>query len=567
MNPELNILGINCFSHDTSAALLKGGQLVAFAEEERFTRQKHSRQFPYLAIEYCLQEGDLDINDIQCVAFPFIPSEDLKRGFNDFRRHPSTALRFGGQLNFDYQLNKKVRMFKKHYRYKGEVVHVGHHDAHIGSSFFGSPFKEAALLSIDRGGDYISTLLAQGKDNKILTIKEINNPHSLGSFYSCITNFLGFKPNGGEGKVMGLAPYGRPTCYHAFKKMVKLEEGGGFKIDLSYFTYHLKGGYGVSPKFMELFGPPRVSEAPITVRDEDIAWAVQKVTEDVAVHLANYLYEKTGLTNLCLAGGLALNGVMNHVIKKNTPFKEIFIQPAANDGGTSIGAAYCVWHGLLDNRREHLFTPSLAGFAHPYLGPSFNTEQIEQTLSHFDFKVAQLKSPAKKAAELLKKGKIIGWFQGRMEGGPRALGNRSILANPTISDMKEQLNSRVKFREGFRPFAPAVLEEEAAGFFDEFYPSPFMLTVLPIKKEKRHLLPAVCHVDNTGRLQTVSRALNPLFYELISEFYKLSGVPVVLNTSFNVRGEPIVASVEDALHCFTGTNLDALIIGNYLVEK
>lgn len=555
----MNILGINCFSHDTSAALLKDGQLIAFAEEERFNREKHTCQFPNLAIEYCLQEGGLDIKDIEYVAFPFIPSEDLKRGFRDFRRSPATILRFAGQLNFDYSLSRKVRLFKRHYRFKGETVFVGHHDAHIGSSFYGSPFEEAALMSLDRGGDYISTMLGQGKGNKIFTIAEINNPHSLGSFYSCITNYLGFKPNGGEGKVMGLAPYGRPTYYDDFKKLIKLEEGG-FKVDLSYFTYHLKGGYGVSHKFVKKFGLPRQPESSMTKKYEDIAWAVQKVTEDTAIHLAIYLYEKTKLSNLCLAGGLALNGVMNHAIKMNTPFKEMFIQPAANDGGASIGAVYCVWYGMLENPRKHLFK-------YPFLGPYFKNGQIEQKLDSYNLKVTKLKEPAKKAAELLRQGKIIGWFQGKMEAGPRALGNRSILADPTNPKMKDHLNKRVKHRESFRPFAPAVLEEEAHRFFDEYYSSPFMLTVLPIKKDKRSLIPAVCHVDNTGRLQTVDKETNPMFYELINEFYKLSDVPVILNTSFNVRGEPIVCSVDDALHCFTGTELDALIIGDYLVEK
>ncbi|TET54454.1 MAG: hypothetical protein E3J54_02090, partial [Actinobacteria bacterium] len=428
----MNILGINCFSHDTSAALLKDGTLLAFAEEERFNREKHTRQFPHQAIEFCLKKGSLSINDVEYVAFPFIPIKDLQRGFTDFIRNPRSFLRFAGQINFDYQLNKKMRKFKNKYNFENHIVFVGHHEAHSAASFYCSPFKEAALLSIDRGGDYISTFLGVGKGNEITTVREIKNPHSLGSFYSSITNFLGFKPNGGEGKVMGLAPYGKPTFYNDFKKMIKLEENG-FKIDLRYFTYHLKGGYGVSKRFKKKFGLARLPDSDITRWDEDIAWSLQKVTEDVAIHLANYLYKKTKLDYLCLSGGLALNGVMNHAIRKNTPFKDIFIQPAANDGGTSIGAAHYVRHVLLKKPRKE-------SFDHCYLGPACDDADIKKSFEGRNLKRSELANPAKKVAELLKERKIIGWFQGGMEGGPSTLGNRSILGDARSKDTQTVMN-------------------------------------------------------------------------------------------------------------------------------
>lgn len=558
----MNILGVNCFSHDTSAALLTDGEIIAFAEEERFNRDKHTKAFPFTAIEYCLKEGGIEADEIDYVAFPFKPWLDFKRGFKDFRRHPSSYKRFGGQAFFDYKLSRKANIFKKHFDYKGKIIFVGHHQAHAASSYFVSPFKEAAILSIDRGGDYISTMMAKAQSNEINEIKHIYNPHSLGSVYSCITNFLGFKPNGGEGKVMGLAPYGNDCLCEQFDEIVKPKHGY-FNVDLSYFKYHRRGGYEVSKKFKKLFGDPREPESEMTAHYQNIAFAVQQLTEERAVDLAKWLWEETKKPNLCIAGGLGLNSVMNQKIIDNTPFERIFIQPSANDGGISLGAALYVWHVMFKNYKRH----AIDMVFNPYLGPKYSNLQIKKVLDDRHLKYRQVRDPAKTAARLLAKNKLIGWFQGRMEAGPRALGNRSILANTCNKETKDILNKRVKFRESFRPFAPSVKEEAGDEYFKNYQPTPYMLLVQEIYDYKQNEIPAVTHVDGTGRLQTVSKELNPLYWKLIDEFEKLTGVPVVLNTSFNIRGEPIVCNPKDAVNCFAGTGLDALIIGDYLVEK
>lgn len=555
----MNILGINCFSHDTSAALVQDGKVVAFVEEERFNRKKHTHQFPNLSIEYCLEAGGIEVKDLDMVCFSFIPSLDLKRGFIDFLKHPYTLARFGGQILFDYDLTKKVRKFRQDFNYQNKVALVGHHKAHAASSFLLSEFSDAAILSIDRGGDYVSTMMGTGHGNEIKEIKEIFNPHSLGSVYTCITNYLGFTPNSGEGKVMGLAPYGKPTYYDDFKELIHFEDGS-FKVNLSYFTYHYKGGYGVSKKFVKKFGPPRAKESQMTPHYEDIAWALQKITEDVGIHLANWLYERTQMKNLCIAGGLGLNSVMNAKILHETPFKEVFIQAASNDAGAAIGSAVYMWNKL-NSPKEHI------PLNHVYLGPQANADELDKLVEGFHLKSTKIENPAAEAAKKIADGKIIGWFQGRMEAGPRALGNRSILADPRNPQMKDIINARVKRREGFRPFAPSILEEYGHEYFEPYYPEPFMLMVLPIKEEKREVIPSVNHVDNTGRIQTVKKDINPKYWELINEFYKITGVPVVLNTSFNVRGEPIVCSPKDAINCFSTTDIDILFIGNWMLEK
>lgn len=557
----MNILGINCFSHDTSACLLMDGEVVAFAEEERFNKEKHTRAFPDNAIDFCLREANTSINDLDYVGFPFKPGLDYWRGFIDFLKGiPFSSRRFAGQTYFDYSLIKKVIDFKKRYGYRNKILFVGHHEAHAASSFYVSPFDKAAILSIDRGGDYLSTLLARGEGNRIEVLKRIKNPHSLGSLYTVVTAYLGFKPNSDEGKVMGLAPYGRPTHLQNFREIVGLNEGGEFKIDLSYFTYHIIGGYGVSPKFLKLFGQAREPESEIHERHEDIAWALQKVTEEAALHLANHLHSITGEKNLCVAGGVGLNSVMNAAFLRESPFEHIFIQPAANDAGTSLGCALYIWHMLLGRERNYVME-------HAYYGPEFSNDEIERTLENHGVPYSYVENPAKAGAELVARGKIVGWFQGRMEVGPRALGNRSILADPRDPNMKDILNRKVKHRESFRPFAPSVLEEYAEDYFDDYYPSPFMLLVLPIKGDRKGMIPAVCHVDGTGRLQTVTGKENPLYWKLINEFKKITSIPLVVNTSFNVRGQPIVMSPRDALECYLSTQLDCLIMGNYLLEK
>lgn len=555
----MNILGINCFSHDTSACLVVDGQVVAFVEEERFNRNKHTKAFPFTAIEYCLKEGNIEAKDLDHVAFPFKPKLDLRRGLRDFTHHPRTYKRFAGQALFDYKLSKKANIFRRNFHYNGNIVFVGHHHAHIAGSYFVSPFDKAAILSIDRGGDYISTMMGSAEDNKLKILQKIYNPHSLGSVYSCVTQFLGFKPNGGEGKVMGLAPYGTDLLYDDILKMV-IPRNSYFKVNLKYFRYHLEGGYNVSRKFRKILGEPREPGDVLSDHYKNIAFSIQKLTEERAVDLAEWLYEKTGISNLCISGGLGLNSVMNSSIIERTPFEDVFIQPASNDGGTSLGAALYVWHCLLGNPKEKITF-------NPYLGPKYSNEDIEKAINDRFLKFKKINNPSKVAAKLLAENKIIGWFQGRMEAGPRALGNRSILANPCGKDTKDVINARVKFRESFRPFAPSIKDNKARQYFKNHRPSPYMLLVQDIVWHKQKEIPAVCHVDGTGRLQTVNKRINPEYWNLIDQFEKLTGVPVVLNTSFNIRGEPIVCNPKEAINCFTGTGLDALLIGDYLVEK
>lgn len=556
----MHILGINCFSHDTSACLLKEGEPIAFAEEERFIRKKHTKNFPGNAINYCLTQGGIDIDRVDCVVFPFRPGLDFVRGFRHFLRYfPRSYKRFAGQTWMDMNLKGKTVHFRREFRYRKKIYFVGHHEAHAASTFFLSPFDQAAILSIDRGGDYLSTLLAVGQGSTIENIKFIRNPHSVGEVYSAITSYLGFKPNNGEGKVMGLAPYGDSTYFDDFLKIISFNGDGDFKLNLDYFPHHYGKGW-FSDKFVSKFGAPREPESEMEKRFENIAAAMQKMTEDTGIYLANYLHKSTKLDNLCIAGGVGLNSVMNAQILQKAPFENLFVQPACNDAGTSLGCALYVWHQILGSERNFRME-------HAFYGPGFNNSEIEESLQQNQLGYKRVDNPAEVAARLIADQKIVGWFQGRMEMGPRALGGRSILADPRVLEMKDILNHKVKHREGFRPFAPSVLAEHGSEYFDNCVESPFMLKVLPVKEEKKDVIPAICHVDGTGRVQTVSKEQSPLYWELINEFKKITGVPVVLNTSFNVRGEPIVLSPQDAIKCFLSTQLDSLVIGNYLVDK
>ena len=556
----MHILGINCFSHDTSACLLRDGEPIAFAEEERFVRKKHTKDFPGNAINYCLTQGGIGIDRVDCVAFPFRPGLDFVRGFRHFLRYfPKSYKRFAGQTWMDMNLKGKTVHFRREFRYRKKIYFVGHHEAHAASTFFLSPFDQAAILSIDRGGDYLSTLLAVGQGSTIENIKFIRNPHSVGELYSAITSYLGFKPNNGEGKVMGLAPYGDSTYFDDFLKIISFNGGGDFKLNLDYFPHHYGNGW-FSDKFVSKFGAPREPESEMEKRFENMAAALQKMTEDVGIYLANYLHKSTKLDNLCIAGGVGLNSVMNTQILQKTPFENLFVQPACNDAGTSLGCALYVWHQILGSERNFRME-------HAFYGPGFNNSEIEKSLQQNQLGYECVDNPAETAARLIADKKIVGWFQGRMEMGPRALGGRSILADPRVPEMKDILNHKVKHREGFRPFAPSVLLEYGPEYFDNCVESPFMLKVLPVKEEKKDVIPAICHVDGTGRLQTVAKEQSPLYWELINEFKKITGVPVVLNTSFNVRGEPIVLSPQDAIKCFLSTQLDYLVIGDYLVDK
>jgi carbamoyltransferase len=555
----VNILGINCFSHDTAAALLRDGEPVAFVEEERFNRDKHTKAFPDNAVEFCLRIGGISIEDVDVVAFAHKAGIDYVRAASDALRRAAPR-RLAFQTYVDLNLKRKERAFLRRWGYRGRVVHVGHHQAHAAGAYFAGPFDEAAVLTVDRGGDFLSTTLGHGRGNTLTSLKEIRNPHSLGEMYTAVTWWLGFHPNADEGKVMGLAPYGTDRFVPILRDFVRLNPDGGFTVNLKWFRYQVEGAVPWSKKFVERFGPPRVPESALTRHFEDVAYGVQAITEEAGLHMARALHALTGSRNLCLSGGVALNSVMNARLLAETPFEHIFIQPAAGDAGNALGAALHVWHvGMGKPRRWSM--------EHAFFGPEYTDSEIKQALADRQLTFREVADPAAEAAELLAASKIVGWFQGRAEVGPRALGARSILADPRRADMKDIVNEQVKHREGFRPFAPSVLDERGAEYFEGYYPNPFMLLVLPIRPEKREVIPAVTHVDGTGRLQTVARASNPAFYRVIEEFDRRTGVPIILNTSYNLRGEPIVHRPEEAIADFLTTGMDALLLGNFLLEK
>ena len=556
----MNILGINCFAHDTAAALLVEGEPAAFVEEERLNREKHTQAFPDLAIRFCLEKAGIDIDDVDMVAFAHRAGVDFRRGAADaVRRLPRSAKRLAAQAYVDLRLAKKQQDFVRRWGYRGKVVNVGHHQSHAASAYFASGFDEAAVLTLDRGGDFLSTTLAQGRDHKLSPIAEVRNPDSLGEVYTALTWYLGFHPNADEGKVMGLAPYGRDRYVSEFRDFLRLTPDGLFRVNLEWFRYHLEGGW-LAKRFLERYGPPRAPESELTEHHEDLAYAVQTITEEAGLHVARALHSVTGSRNLALAGGVALNSVMNARLLAETPFENLFIQPAAGDAGNALGAALFAWHQLLGN-------PRAWQMKHAFYGPEPGEAAHRKALEASGLPFREIDDPCAEAARLLSESKIVGWFHGRAEVGPRALGARSILADPRKAEMKDIVNAEVKHREGFRPFAPSVLDEEGGEFFDRYSTNPFMLLVLPILEDKRDVIPAVTHVDGTGRLQSVVREGNADYYRLIEEFRRLTGVPVVLNTSFNLRGEPIVNLSEEALADYEKTGMDALIVGNYLLEK
>lgn len=559
---RVNILGLNCLAHDTAAALVVDGQVVAFVEEERLSREKHTWKFPDQAIAWCLEMGNLDIRDIDVVTFDYRPALDYARGLTyDILPHlPRSAKHWAKQTFVDGRHVWKARDFRRRYAYKGEVRFLGHHDTHAAAAFLSSPFDDAVTLSVDRGGDYLSTAAFLCEGTSIQEITRVRHPHSLGELYSAVTWWLGFQPNYDEGKTMGLASFGRPTYVDDFRSMVELLDDGQFRIDLSWAGWHTEHGW-VSDRFLTRFGQRRKPDEPLTEHHEDVAHGVQAVTEEAALHLARWAHRRSGGKRaLCLAGGVALNSVMNARLLMDGPFEKVFIPAPSGDAGNAIGGALSAWHHDTGKPREWQME-------HAYLGPEFSEAQIRAALDERKLTYRQVADPAEAAADLLAAGKIMGWFQGRAEVGPRALGNRSILADPRPDHMKDTINAEVKHRERFRPFAPSVLAEEAPAWFEPSAPSPFMLLCLPIKKDRQKEIPAVTHVDGTGRLQTVTEAGNPLFRRLIEAFERRTGVPIVLNTSFNDRGEPIVSSPGEALNTFFATGLDALVIGPYVLEK
>tara|TARA_Y100000310_G_scaffold262419_1_gene272083 strand:- start:6853 stop:8613 length:1761 start_codon:yes stop_codon:yes gene_type:complete len=568
------ILGVSCYYHDSSAALLKDGIIVAAAQEERFTRKKHDTSFPINSIKYCLKSQNIKIEDIGHIGFyekPFLKFERvLHQHLEMFPKSFKTFL-----SSIPSWINEKLRVMRairKKLGYKGDVMFIEHHLAHAASSFLISPFKEAAILTVDGVGEWTTTAYGYGKGNDIDLMKEIRFPSSIGLLYSTITAYLGFSVNNSEYKVMGLSPYGnmdknKNEYYKRLKEVIDVKEDGSFMFDMSYFVYHYADRMPSSKLCRLLGGPVRNPESEVTQRHKDIAAALQMITEEILTKILNHIHRITKCENIVLAGGVALNSVYNGKILRNTPFRKIWIQPDAGDGGTSIGVVSYIYNTILGNKRNYIFDDA-------YLGPKYSGQEIRSFLEKSNIKYSEFKDDKElieKTAKLIYDNNVIGWFHMGMEWGPRALGARSILSNPCNPKMQDILNQKVKHREKFRPFAPVVCEDDALKYFDCDIPIPeptdFMLMVYPIKKEWHEKIPAVTHVDGSGRLQTIRRHQNLLYYDLVKEFGKLSGIPILINTSFNIRGEPIVCTPYDAYKCMMGTGIDYLVIGKFLIKR
>jgi carbamoyltransferase len=595
----MNILGISALYHDSAACLVIDGKIISAAEEERFTRKKHDASIPIHAIQYCLREADLAPESIDLIVFydkPLLKFERLVKTY--FASAPSGVLTFVIAIpvwlkDKIFQKNKISNVFRKMWGsdvdWKKKLVFSEHHLSHAASAFFPSPFESAAVLTMDGVGEWTTTSLAIGQGNKLDIIKEICFPHSLGLLYSAMTYYTGFKVNSGEYKVMGLAPYGKPIYVDLIKNhLIDIKDDGSFALDMSYFNY-CTGLTMTSKKFNDLFGgPPRQPESELTQREMDLASSVQAVTEEVVIKLAKGIAKSTGQKNLCLAGGVALNCVANGKLLREKVFETIWIQPAAGDAGGALGAALAAYHIMLSQPRI-VDRNALDGMKGSYLGPEFSQAQIEEELNQCGA-VYTTYNPAEvvtRTAQALADGRAIGWMNGRMEFGPRSLGGRSILADPRSPTMQKLLNLKVKYRESFRPFAPSILREDVSEWFDLDSDSPYMLLVADVAKSKqrtmtpeeealfgieklnilRSSIPSVTHVDYSARVQTVHEQTNPRYYQLIKNFKELTGCPVLVNTSFNVRGEPIVCSPSDAFRCFMGTELDVLVVGNSYLTK
>ena len=572
------ILGLNAFHGDAAAALVIDGELVAAAEEERFNRVKHCAGFPALAAAWCLADAGLAPADLDHVAIGRDPRANLGAKLRRVLRNPPSPAYLRSRLANAAQVQDvKSRLAGALGVAPGELRaglhHVEHHVAHASSAFHVSPFDEAAVLTVDGFGDYASTLLAHGRGSRLDVLDRVLFPHSLGLLYTSITQWLGFPHYGDEGKIMGLAPYGDPERFLPQLRCLVSLDGPLFELDLRYFAHHTKGiemtwddgsptiGRVFSPALEQLLGPARVPKSELTREHEDVAAAVQRVLEEAYLHLVRTVQQRTGSTRLCLAGGVALNAVANGMIRPQTPFEEVYVQPAAGDSGTAVGAAYQVWHAKLGRPRGFVMR-------HAYTGPGFDDAACAEALAAAGLESELLADDTlfSFVAARIAEGDVVGWFQGRMEFGPRALGHRSIVADPRRSDMKGILNARIKQREPFRPFAPSLLAEAAGDWYEQDYTSPFMVMVYKTRPEQRALIPAVNHVDDTGRLQTVDRAVEPRYHRLIEEFGKLTGVPILLNTSFN-ENEPIVATPRDAVDCFVKTSMDLLVLGNRVVRR
>jgi len=562
----MKLLGFNCFMNDAAAALVVDGLPVAAAEEERFVRRKHTGEFPRRALEWVLASQGTAADELDGVTFAMRPWLGLPRRLAQIARWLPGSLRVSRNQGAKWWRMTRVRsMFAAATRARGArrrppFHFLPHHLCHAASGFYPSPFEEAAILVWDGSGEIASTMLAHGRDRSIEVLHTVDFPHSAGYLYSAFTDFLGFRVHGGEGKVMGLAAYGDERFFATVDEMVRLEPGGGFRLDLSWFDFQRGGTRFFGRKMVERFGPPRRPEGPITPRDMALAAAVQHATERIGFHLVAELVARTGCRNLVIAGGVGLNGDFNGKILSHTPCTGLYVPPAAHDAGTALGGPLYLHHHVHGRPRERWTN-------HALLGPEYDESEALAALGRAGIPWQRVADPAADAAQALAAGDVVGWFQGRMEFGPRALGNRSILADPRRAEMKDVVNRRVKRREDFRPFAPAILAERQGEYFTCAAPAPHMLQIYPVREEKRKEIPAVVHVDGTGRVQSVDGAENPLFRRLIEAFAALTGVPVVLNSSFNVRGEPIVCTPDEAIRCYLGTDMDRLYVGNLRLAK
>ena len=591
----MHVLGLSCYFHDASAALLHDGMLVAAAEEERFTRRKHDSGFPAHAIDFCLREAGIRAGDLDWVVFfekPFVKFERLL--LTSLQTFPRSAGVFrdamvswlGDKLWIRHLIQTRLGVPAD------RILFSEHHLSHAASAFFCSPFPEAAVLTVDGVGEWTTASMAVGRDTELRLLREIRFPHSIGLLYSAFTAFLGFEVNEGEYKVMGMAPFGRPRYVDEVRKLIHIDDDGAFELDMTYFAFHRSRTETFTRRFIELFGTPRDpradfftastgypasfgrrpadfdAQARVNERYADIAASIQVVVEEAMLTMARAIRRETGLRRLCLAGGVALNSVANTRILREAGFDEIYVQPAAGDGGAALGAALYGYHAILGKPRGFVMEHAAWGEAH-------DAAAVDGFLRREQIAYARIEDEAAmdaRVVDLLQRGKVVGWAQGRFEWGPRALGHRSILADPRRADMKDIVNTRIKFREPFRPFAPSVLVERAEEFFvlpdaARHYPARFMLYVVDVRSERHATIPAVTHVDGTGRLQTVRRETDPRYYRLIETFGQATGVPVLLNTSFNLRGEPIVNTPAEAYATFSRSDMDAVVLGDCLVEK
>ena len=590
MNNPTYILGISAFYHDSAACILKDGEIIDAAQEERFTRKKHDQNFPTNAIKYCLLEADIQSKDINYIAFydkPFLKFERILETYLKFA--PSGLGSFLKAIPL--WIRKKLwikQLILDELEYSGKIFFPEHHASHAASAFFSSPFQDSAFLTMDGVGEWSTASYGIGNDNKIEILADIKFPHSLGLLYSAFTYYTGFRVNSGEYKVMGLAPYGEPKYKKIiYDNLIDVKEDGSFTMDMTYFNYAV-GLTMTSKKFNKLFGgPPRKPESELTQKEMDMARSIQEVTEEIVLKMATHVKKITGKKYLCLAGGVALNCVANGKILRSDLFEDIYIQPAAGDAGGAIGCAQIVWYQYLDSNRYADGNNDFMKGA--YLGPEYSNDEIKDFLdsNKYDYSILSEEEISEKISDLIKDGKVIGWFQGRMEFGPRALGSRTIIGDARSPETQKTINLKIKFRESFRPFAPSVLEENISDYFEIDRPSPYMLLVADVKRDKqmelnkeqksytglnklnipRSEIPAVTHVDYSARIQSVSKKTNLRYHNMISKFNEKYGCPVIVNTSFNVRGEPIVCTPNDAYACFMRTEMDYLMIGNYLLDK